>query len=174
MNILRLNQLQIHIVEVLAQYEVCDYFVRLGKNNPRVGPTVRDSISAVARSEASVEFLMTDSIVAPLAAQGAPLKAIELAEGALRLHGLTLTLPKNAPHPNAARVFANWLLSKEGQEVYHKTSSTTPVRSDMPSYLPPAVALDYKKVTNLSLEDMLKVSKIQQDGTVAKLLGLMK
>ena len=44
----------------------------------------------------------------------------------------------------------------------------------MPSYLPLAVALEYKKVTNLSLEDMLKVSKIQQDGTVAKLLGLMK
>ncbi len=151
-----------------------DYFIRLGKNNPKIGPTVRDGINAVARSEAYVEFLMTDSIVAPLAAQGAPLKAIELAEGALRLHGLTLTFPKNAPHPNAAKLFANWMLSKEGQEAYHKTASTTPVRGDMPSYMPRAVSLEYKKVTNLSLEDMLKVSKIQQDGTVAKLLGLMK
>jgi len=164
----------VSIMPYVAKLIDDDYFIRLGKNNPKIGPTVRDGINAVARSEASVEFLMTDSIVAPLAAQGAPLKAIELAEGALRLHGLTLTLPRNAPHPNAARVFANWLLSKEGQEVYHKTSSTTPVRGDMPSYLPPAVALNYKKVTNLSLEDMLKVSKIQQDGTVAKLLGLMK
>jgi ABC-type Fe3+ transport system substrate-binding protein len=29
-----------------------------------------------------------------------------------------LTIIKNAPHPNAARLFVNWFLSKEGQEVY--------------------------------------------------------
>ena len=25
---------------------------------------------------------------------------------------------KNSPHPNAAKVLINWLLSKEGQEIY--------------------------------------------------------
>jgi len=29
-----------------------------------------------------------------------------------------LTIIKNAPHPNATRLFVNWFLSKEGQEVY--------------------------------------------------------
>jgi len=29
-----------------------------------------------------------------------------------------LTIIKNAPHPNAARLFVNWFLGKEGQEVY--------------------------------------------------------
>ena len=27
---------------------------------------------------------------------------------------------KSAPHPNATKVFINWLLSKEGQELYTK------------------------------------------------------
>ena len=27
---------------------------------------------------------------------------------------------KNAPHPNGAKLFVNWLLSKEGQEVFSK------------------------------------------------------
>jgi ABC-type glycerol-3-phosphate transport system substrate-binding protein len=27
---------------------------------------------------------------------------------------------KNPPHPNAAKVFINWLLGKDGQEVYGK------------------------------------------------------
>ncbi|MBI4287137.1 MAG: extracellular solute-binding protein [Chloroflexi bacterium] len=164
----------VSIMAYVAKMVDDDFFIRLGKNNPKIGPTVRDSINAVARSEAAVEFLMTDSITATLVARGAPLKAIELTEGALRIHGLTITLAKNAPHANAARVFTNWLLSREGQEAYHKASSSTPVRKDMPSFMPAAVTVDYKKVTNLGLEDMLKVSKIQGEGTVAKLLGLMK
>ncbi|HYA29947.1 MAG TPA: extracellular solute-binding protein [Acidobacteriota bacterium] len=30
----------------------------------------------------------------------------------------SLTIIKNAPHPNATKLFVNWFLSKEGQEVY--------------------------------------------------------
>lgn len=151
-----------------------DFLARLAKNNPKIGPTVRDSISSVARGEAPVEFLMTDSITAPLVTRGAPLKAIELTEGALRIHGLTMTLARNAPHPNAARVFGNWLLSREGQETVHKASSSTPARKDMTSFMPPAVVIDYKKVATLGLDDMQQVSKLQQEGTIAKLLGLGK
>ena len=33
---------------------------------------------------------------------------------------------KNAPHPNAARLFVNWLLSKEGQELYVKAITIDP------------------------------------------------
>jgi iron(III) transport system substrate-binding protein len=37
-------------------------------------------------------------------------------EGAtISSHAGGLTLVKNAPHPNAAKVFVNWLLSREGQ-----------------------------------------------------------
>ena len=32
--------------------------------------------------------------------------------------GYAIGILKNAPHPNAAKVFVNWLLSKEGQEVW--------------------------------------------------------
>jgi ABC-type Fe3+ transport system substrate-binding protein len=31
-----------------------------------------------------------------------------------------VTVVKNPPHPNATRVFVNWLLGKEGQEIYGK------------------------------------------------------
>jgi ABC-type Fe3+ transport system substrate-binding protein len=31
-----------------------------------------------------------------------------------------LTIIKNPPHPNATKVFVNWLLTKEGQEVFSK------------------------------------------------------
>jgi ABC-type Fe3+ transport system substrate-binding protein len=38
---------------------------------------------------------------------------------------------KNAPHPNAARLFVNWLLSKEGQELYVKSMHQSTRRLDV-------------------------------------------
>jgi ABC-type Fe3+ transport system substrate-binding protein len=38
---------------------------------------------------------------------------------------------KDAPHPNAARVFVNWLLSKEGQELYVKVMRQATRRLDV-------------------------------------------
>jgi len=38
---------------------------------------------------------------------------------------------KNPPHPNAARVFVNWLLSKEGQELYVKVMHQSTRRVDV-------------------------------------------
>jgi ABC-type Fe3+ transport system substrate-binding protein len=36
----------------------------------------------------------------------------------------TVTLMNNAPHPNAARVFINWLLSRDGQTSFQKNMNT--------------------------------------------------
>ena len=33
----------------------------------------------------------------------------------------SLAILKNPPHPNATKIFVNWLLSKEGQELYSRT-----------------------------------------------------
>ena len=35
----------------------------------------------------------------------------------------------SAPHPNAARVFANWIASKEGGEVFNRAMGTAPTRA---------------------------------------------
>src|SRR3546814_6725015 len=32
------------------------------------------------------------------------------------MHSLAISIPKNPPNPAAAKVFVNWLLSKEGQD----------------------------------------------------------
>lgn len=54
--------------------------------------------------------------------QGLPVgQILRLKEGGtLSSSGGTLTLLQNAPHPNAAKVFVNWLLSREGQSVVQK------------------------------------------------------
>jgi iron(III) transport system substrate-binding protein len=48
-----------------------------------------------------------------------------------------LGLLNNAPHPSAAKVFVNWLASKDGMEVWSKALGEVPVRSDIDrSYWP--------------------------------------
>lgn len=48
-----------------------------------------------------------------------------------------LTLLNRAPHPNAARVFLNWILSKEGLEIYSRGEQAVTLRTDVDeSFLP--------------------------------------
>jgi ABC-type Fe3+ transport system substrate-binding protein len=42
-----------------------------------------------------------------------------------------LAIIKNRPHPNATKVFVNWLLGKEGQEVWTKSMSQPTRRRDV-------------------------------------------
>lgn len=37
----------------------------------------------------------------------------------------------NAPHPNAAKLFVNWIASKEGLEIYARYRGTSPTRNDI-------------------------------------------
>ncbi len=52
--------------------------------------------------------------------------------------GGLMALANRAPHPNAARVFVNWMASKEGLEVYSRTNEVATTRNDIDekSYLP--------------------------------------
>src|SRR5262249_21854050 len=43
-----------------------------------------------------------------------------------------IAVPKAAPHPNAARLFANWLLAREGQIAWGKISKENSARLDVP------------------------------------------
>ena len=54
-------------------------------------------------------------------------------EGAIISAGSgNIMLFRNAPHPNAARVAINWLLSREGQVVYQKVRGSDSRRIDIP------------------------------------------
>ena len=58
----------------------------------------------------------------PFIKAGLPVKPVpNIKEGAHANNGSgVVTVVKNPPHPNATRIFINWLLGKEGQEIYGK------------------------------------------------------
>ncbi len=60
--------------------------------------------------------------------QPMPMLGIDLAK--------PIWLPKQVPHPNAAKVFINWLMTKDGQEAWCKAVGTNSRRTDVPVIAP--------------------------------------
>ena len=70
---------------------------------------------------------------APFLKAGLPIKPLpEPKEGTYTSCGSgALSVVKNSPHPNATKLFVNWLLSKEGQEIYSKAMGQATRRLDV-------------------------------------------
>ena len=153
-----------------------DFWRSLGRQDLRIGPSFREPIAWLARGEVAVLLGLPDSNVAPFVKEGAPIKAIELAEGVAVFPQLVaFALIRNGPHPNAARVFVNWLLSQEGQQVYAEAAGgMTPLRKDTPDIRPPSLKVEMKKPLIVDFPMQMEATKLQRDGTLAKLLGLEK
>lgn len=151
-----------------------DYFVRLAKQDVKWIPSVRDQALKVSTGEAEIGFVGGDATLAPFIKEGAPVRLLEMEEGIITIAGQTIAMLKQAPHPNATKLFINWLLSPEGQRAYHEARATKPMLQDMPDFSPPQVRASYKKALPMDLATMEEVSRLQREMFLDKLMGLAK
>ena len=81
----------------------------------------------------------SDTDIEPFMRQSLPIRIIDpraLKEGGyLSVGPGGISLLTNTPHPNAAKVYLNWLLSKEGQAIFVKSNGAQSRRLDTP--IPP-------------------------------------
>jgi ABC-type Fe3+ transport system substrate-binding protein len=72
---------------------------------------------------------------APFIKAGLPVERLPVPKEGLYVAGGSghLVVLKNAPHPNAAKIFINWFLSREGQEVYTRAMHQPTRRLDVDS-----------------------------------------
>ena len=97
----------------------------------------------LARGTYHVAFGAEDGELQRLRQEGLPVDSVHGLEdmpGSLS-GGNQVALYSHAPHPNAARVFVNWMASKEGSEIYGRALNMVPVRTDIDasSFMPPEV-----------------------------------
>ncbi len=76
--------------------------------------------SAVVRGEVTVAPLKSNSII-PMQREGAPIRIVYPDDG-VSITVSAAGIPRTAPNPSAARLFMNWVLSREGQDVWVETS----------------------------------------------------
>lgn len=104
------------------------FFDKLAKNNPRIGRSGNDPITLLNAGEcvAGLGPLATTLLSAE---KGNPIALVYPTDGSLLCIGPSAVMAR-APHPNAARLFQNWLLSKEFAQVC-ANAYVTPVREDV-------------------------------------------
>jgi ABC-type Fe3+ transport system substrate-binding protein len=74
----------------------------------------------------------------------------------------SITIIKNPPHPNATKVFVNWLLSKEGQETFGKAMGQATRRLDVDTKWLKSVGVSAAK-DSLTIEAYYKLQNHLQD-----------
>lgn len=110
-----------------------DFFRQLIQQQPVVVRDQRLQIDWVAKGRYAVALWPQPAPFAEYREAGAPITFIPTpAEGTqLAVGGGSLSIVNRAPHPNAARVFINWLLSKEGQLYMQTTQQLQSARVDI-------------------------------------------
>ena len=148
------------------------YFTELAKQDLQWYANVGLASSSLSQGEVPLTFANVPAAnsLGPFLLEGAPLKALDMAEGIPIYRSGAVALLQGAPHPNAARVFINWLFSKEGVTTFSKYSLTVGFRKDVPSFIPPPGQLTPANPIMMTLEDELEIAKIQRERTLTKML----
>jgi len=128
------------------------FFDQLAKNNPRIGRSGNDPITLLNAGEC-VTGLGPLATMLLSAEKGNPIAAQYPTDGALLCIGPSAVMAR-APHPNAARLFQNWLLSQEFAQVCANTY-VTPVRDDA-TFKPGAKPLSEVKILRQTTQEIDK------------------
>lgn len=88
----------------------------------------------MVRGQYAMAFGVVPVVLAEFQKQGLGknIKMVYLPEFQNQGMGKQVWLPKKAPHPNGAKLFVNWLLTKEGQSVWSPATEINSRRKDVP------------------------------------------
>jgi iron(III) transport system substrate-binding protein len=128
------------------------YFEKLAANNVRVGRSAVDPMTLINAGECLVGVGAANNAYASIA-KGNPLGVVHPSDG-LVLCVTPSAIPANAPHPASARLFMDWLLSREYAETIVKDGSEPIVEGVAP--LPAMPPLAGQKIIPLTVDEIRK------------------
>jgi iron(III) transport system substrate-binding protein len=99
-----------------------EYLAKLARQELLVTQNQRQMAEALAKGKLAFTVGLSHYTYEPFIKAGLPIKPVpNIKEGSHANNGSgVVTVVKNPPHPNATKVFINWLLGKDGQELYGK------------------------------------------------------
>jgi iron(III) transport system substrate-binding protein len=129
----------------------------LKESDPAVVRDTRQITENMVRGKYAVSSRVRDEILVEFTAQGLGknLKNLDLPEASY-LSANNIFLFNQAPHPNAAKLFLNWLLTKEGQTKWQTESlEANSRRTDVPPIEPENAPKPGRQYVNVTREDTL-------------------
>ena len=150
-----------------------DYLKRLVGQKIALSRDQRVLAEIVAKGKLAFVAGLTYYSLAPFIKAGLPVKPLPTPREGLYASGGSghLTIMKNPPHPNGTKVFVNWLLGKEGQEVFSKAIGQGTRRLDVDTkwlqefgVLAAKDGLTLEQYYRLENQSEEKVHKLRQPG----------
>ncbi|MDZ4245844.1 MAG: extracellular solute-binding protein, partial [Dehalococcoidia bacterium] len=109
-----------------------DYWRELAKQEPVLTRNQRLQIEWVARGKYPILLFPQSSMTTEFIRAGSPIASFTPAEGSYLTGGSgNIAIMNRAPHPNAAKIYINWLLSREGQTVFTQAFGRQSLRVDV-------------------------------------------
>ncbi len=133
-----------------------DFVRQLTQQNPVIVRDRRLSLEWIAQGKYPISMMTTGADVFVKA--GAPIAEIIPQEGGhIASASGSVSLINRAPHPNAAKVFINWLLSREGQTLFSQAVGIPSARVDTSKDMfdPRSILKPGVKYAMLDTEDLI-------------------
>ncbi|MDO8637442.1 MAG: extracellular solute-binding protein [Dehalococcoidia bacterium] len=140
----------------------------IGRNDVKFAVNSQEAATSLARGSYSLLISTAEIAFAPMMKEGAPIKEIALKEGTVA-SGNAIAAIKGGPHPNAAKVFLNWLLSQEGQTVFLKAQSLSGPRNEVPDFRPPPAQIKPYRLVVLTAQDEAENARLFREQFLTKL-----
>ncbi len=116
-------------LKILGKDKALDLFRRIAANRPVIRNGHGLLSDLVSAGECPLAINQYGSPIARAIKMGAPVDFV--AVNPVVTIGAPAVISKNAPHPNAAKLFVNWITSKEGQKFIVENGGRIPVRTDV-------------------------------------------
>lgn len=129
------------LIGLWGKEKAVSYFKRLAAQDPDLtrGHNLRIQLAAAGEYPLVIAW---NVVIQRMTSSGAPIDWIPLEPAVVQVN--TVMLAARAPHPNAGKLFIDFLLSKEGQEMFRDFQSV-PVRKDVDPD-PPRLFRGFKRV----------------------------
>ncbi len=129
------------VAKIMGLEKGTAFMKQLAKQDLAITRDLRLMTEWIARGKYPVGLGADPAPVAEFVRAGAPLAYQSLKEPRWTTTGTcSVFIFDKAPHPNAARLFANWILSKEGSSIFAKTYGYPSIRTDIsPEGIDPAL-----------------------------------
>lgn len=152
-----------------------EFLQQFGKQEPVVTRDSRLQLESLARGKYPVAVGIEAQGAAEFIKVGAPISYVYTSDLIWATCGMTPALINRAPHPNAAKVFLNWLLTKEGQTINSKALLQQSARLDVPTdHLPAAVVRQPGMVYLASDQEDLALKRDTAADEAVKVMGIGK
>jgi iron(III) transport system substrate-binding protein len=161
------TSLQLMAVSTLSKKFGWSYYEKLKANGIMIVQSNQQALDTVKSGERAIALGALDSYAAAARKQGHPIQSIYPTDGTFIIPSPTAII-KGAPHPNAAKLFANFMLSEAAQKLFPvgggyaaRVDIEPPANSPKLGDVKP-MPIDYNEIEKVSADVKKKFNEIFQ------------